>query len=396
MIRVASPLVDRGPLRIEMVLPAMEAAGMEAMTARLTRALVARGHDVGVTCIESGGVLADALRAEGFRVAVVPALGLRSILRAPLLETWLRTVAPDVVHVHSGAWLKAARAARRAGVPRVVLTVHGLIGDDCEPWYVPLLHRWAARYTDWVAPVSAPLHDYMVRRLNLDVAKLRVIPNSVNTDHFRPGPPTGALRERLRIASDRLVVGTVARLDPVKNHALLIDAFARARAVIPEATLVIIGDGPLRESLVSRARELGVEGDVHFYGVSTDVAALYRELDVFVLSSNAEGTSMSILEAMASGVCVVATSVGGTPDLLADGAGGVLVPPGQPDALLSALTGVLRDGARRRRLAEAGRARAEAQYSESDMIDAYEALYYGQARLSAGRATLPASGRCAE
>jgi glycosyltransferase involved in cell wall biosynthesis len=369
---------------------------MEAMTARLTRALAARGHHVGVTCIESGGVLADELRAEGIRVAVVPALGLRSMLRAPLLETWLRSIAPDVVHVHSGAWLKAARAARRAGAPRVVHTAHGFIGDDDEPWYVPLLHRWAAHYTDWVVPVSSPLRDYLARRVSIDTARMRVIPNGVSTDHFRPGPPSGALRESLRIAGDRLVVGTVARLDPVKNHALLIDAFARVRALVPEAALVIIGDGPLRAGLEVRSRALGLEGDVHFFGTSNDIAALYRELDVFVLSSNAEGSSMSILEAMASGVCVVATAVGGTPELLADGTCGLLVPPGDPAALAGALTEVLHDGARRRRLAEAGRARADAYYSEPAMIEAYEALYYGTSRPAAERPTLTASGRCAE
>jgi len=388
--------VDSGPLRIEMVLPSMAAAGMEAMTARLTRALAARGHHVGLTCIVSEGLLAEQLRAEGYRVALVPAPGLRSILRAPLLETWLRTVAPDVVHVHSGAWLKAARAARRAGVPRVVHTVHGLIGDDAEPWYMPFLHRWAARHTDWVAPVSAPLRDYLQRPVNVDLAKVRLIPNSVNTDHFCPGPRTGALRESLRIASDRLVVGTVARLDPVKNHALLLDAFTRVRVLVPEAALVIIGDGPLRGDLESRARTLGLDGHVYFFGASNDVAAVYRELDLFVLSSNAEGTSMSALEAMASRVCVVATSVGGMPDLLAEGASGILVPRKDPVALADALAEMLRDGARRRRLAEAGRVRAEEHYSEGAMINAYEALYRGQAVPPVGCETLTAGGRCVE
>jgi glycosyltransferase involved in cell wall biosynthesis len=230
----------------------------------------------------------------------------------------------------------------------------------------------------------------------MDIAKVRVIPNGVNTDHFRPGPPTGALRVRLGIAGDRLVVGIVARLDPVKNHALLIDAFARVRALVPEAALVIIGDGPLRGSLESRARRLGIGEDVHFFGVSNDVAALYRDLDVFVLSSNAEGTSMSILEAMASGVCVVATAVGGTSDLLADGKTGMLVPPADPAALASALTAVLRDRVLRRRLADMGRARAETLYSEPVMIEAYEALYRGRESPSSERETPTASARCAE
>ncbi len=385
--------MDAGQLRIEMVLPAMEAAGMEAMTARLTRALVARGHEVGVTCIEAGGVLAEELRAEGIRVAVVPAPGLRSMVRAPLLEGWLRAVAPDVVHVHSGAWLKAAHAARRAGVPRVVHTVHGLIDD--EPWYVPLLHHWAARYTDWVAPVSEPLRGYLMRRVRMDGAKVHVIANGVDTAHFRPGPPAGTLRERLGIADDRLVVGTVARLDPVKNQALLIDAFADVRARLPEAVLALIGDGSLRGSLEARARTLGIVRDVHFFGASADVAALYRELDLFVLSSNAEGTSMSILEAMASGVCVVATSVGGTPDLLAGGACGVLVPPHDRAALATAITAVLRDPARRRRLGDAGRARVEERYSEPVMIAAYEAMYSGRPGVAAAHETPTTSDRCA-
>jgi glycosyltransferase involved in cell wall biosynthesis len=388
--------MDHRPLKIEMMLPAMQAAGMEVMTARLTRGLAIRGHRVGVTCIESGGVLADQLRAEGVRVAVVPALGLRSLVRAPRLETWLRSVAPDVVHVHSGAWLKGARAARHARVPRVVHTMHGLIGDDGEPWFMPVLHRWAAQHTDWVATVSVPLRDYLVRRMNMDLAKVRVIPNSVNTDDFYPGPPTGALRETLRIASDRLVVGTVARLDPVKNHALLLDAFARVRTAVPEAELAIIGDGPLRGDLESLARSPELNGHVHFFGAATDVAALYRELDLFVLSSNAEGTSMSTLEAMASRVCIVATSVGGTPDLLANGASGMLVPPGDPAALAAALTEALLDATKRRRLAAAGRARVEEYYSERSMIDAYEALYRSQTRSSARRETLTATGKCAE
>jgi glycosyltransferase involved in cell wall biosynthesis len=382
--------MDRRPLKIEMVLPALVAAGMEAMVARLSRALAARGHHVGVTCIESEGVLAEPLRAEGVRVSVVPALGLRSMLRAPLLEAWLRTVAPDVVHVHSGAWLKAARAARHSGVPIVVHTAHGLNDDDA--WYVPFLNRQAARYTDWIVLVSAPLREYIARRVKVDPAKIRVIPNSVSTDYFRPGPPTGALRQRLRIGSDRLVVGIVARLDRVKNHALLIDAFARVRSLVPSATLVIIGDGPLRGSLESRVLSLGMERYIHFAGESNDVAVLYRELDVFVLTSSNEGTSMSILEAMASGVCVVATAVGGTPDLLAGGASGMLVPPADPAALAAALTAVLRDGALRGRLAAAGRARAMKHYSERAMIEAYEALYYGQLPSSAQRPTLTASG----
>jgi glycosyltransferase involved in cell wall biosynthesis len=378
-----------------MVLPALDAAGMEVMAASLSRALTGRGHEVGVTCLESGGVLADDLRADGYRVTLVPAPGFQANVRAPALEAWFRALQPDAVHVHSGVWLKAARAARRAGVRSVVHTLHGLL--DYEPWYGPALKRWAARYTDRIVSVSEPLRDYLIHDVRVDQAKVSVILNGVNTRRFRPGPRSGAVRQPLELREGRLVIGTVARLDPVKNHLLLLEAFALVHATMPQASLVIVGDGPLREALLSRVRELGLDGDVHFFGIARDVAPIYRDFDEFVLSSRAEGTSMSVLEAMASGVSVVATAVGGTPDLLAHGDCGMLVPSEDVGALAAAMTETLQDADRRRRLAGAAREHVIRRYSEDAMLRAYEALYRVPASLpESSRDPVGASDRCVE
>jgi glycosyltransferase involved in cell wall biosynthesis len=358
-------------MKIEMVLPTLEAAGMEVMAARLARALVDKGHDVGITCLEN----AEALHDNVCRVAVVHAPGFRSNIRAPKLERWFRSVAPDVVHVHSGVWLKAAHAARRAGADRIVHTLHGLLDD--EPWFGPALKRCAAHYTDHVAAVSEPLRHYLIREARLEPERVSTIPNGVNTDRHRPRDRAGVLREGLGITHDALVVGTVARLEAVKNHALLLEAFAQVRTRIRDVHLVIVGEGSLRSALAHRARELALGDSVHFVGAAADVAAVYPEFDQFVLASNAEGTSMSVLEAMASGVPVVATAVGGTPTLLDDGRCGVLVPPRNATALAGALTESLLDARRRQTLATAARKRVVEHYSEQAMVRAYEALYQG-------------------
>jgi len=356
-----------------MVLPTLAAAGMEVMVANLTRGLARRGYDVGVTCLEADGPIADELRADGFRVAVVRSPGFRGVLRPVRLEAWLRHVRPDVVHAHSGGWLKAARAARRAGVRTVVHTVHGLL--EREPWHGVPLKRWAARFTDRVVPVSEPLREYLLRIVRLPAAMITLVPNGVDLDAFRPGQRRSAWRADLGISPEALVIGNVARLDGVKNHADLLNGFAMMRPRAPEAVLAIAGDGPLRRDLEARAAALGVAQHVRFLGQTRDIAALYREFDLFVLSSSAEGTSLSVLEAMASGVCVVATAVGGTPALLGEGPVGRLVAPADPAALAAAMADLLHDHRQRHALAEAGRRAVVARYSLETMVRRYEQEY---------------------
>lgn len=364
-------------LRIEMVLPTLEAAGMEVMAARLARALKAQGHDVGFTCLEGAGALADGLSRDGCRVAVIRAPGFRSNVRASDLEAWFRDIAPDVVHVHSGVWLKAAHAARRAGAPRVVHTLHGLL--DREPWFGPALMRWAARYTDRVAAVSDPLREYLVRDVGLGPAKVCIIRNGVNTDRLRPQPRTGAIRRPLNIGDDAPVIGSVARLAPVKNHVLLLEAFSRVRDRVRNAHLVMVGEGPLRKALEQRTAALGLTSSAHFFGEAMDVTAIYPDFDQFVLASKAEGTSMSVLEAMASGVPTVATAVGGTPELLDHGRCGTLVPSDDVGSLAEALVSSLLNPERRCAQATAAREWAVDRYSEHAMVRAYERLYRGHA-----------------
>jgi glycosyltransferase involved in cell wall biosynthesis len=370
------------PLRIEMILPALPQGGMEMVVARLAGQLVDRGHEVTVTCLEEGGPLADEFLAKGIRVNVIPTLGLRTNLRAPALERYLRARAPDVVHSHSGVWMKAAHAARRAGVCRVVHTVHGLLDD--EPWHGRMLKRLAARYTDVAVAVSAPLRSYLEVTCGIRAAQLRVIANGVDSGRFKPVSRGGddERRMRRRLAGEWAaspLVGHVARLVPIKNQRLLIDAFRLVLDRAPDAKLLIVGDGPLKPTLEAHAEDIGILSSVRFTGAQSRVHEWLPGLDLFVLSSDAEGTSMSVLEALASGVCVVATAVGGTPDLLAHGNAGILVPARNARALADGMLTALMEPTRRAALASAGRRMVEASFDEHDVVSQYELLYRGAA-----------------
>jgi glycosyltransferase involved in cell wall biosynthesis len=362
------------PLRIEMMLPSIPRAGMEVVAARLARLLRDRGHDVGFTCIEGPGDLGLDLRADAFRVSVVPAPGLRPNLVARELGPWLAHVKPDVVHVHNGVWLKAIQGARHAGVPRTVFTLHGV--EAAEPWYVRSLNGYAARHTTQIVAVSESLRHYLHESLHVQLDRISVVENGVSTERFHPGVRSAAARAAVGLPCDeRTIIGIVARLFPVKRHDVLLDAFARVLQERADVHLAVVGDGPCRSELERQIEQLGLREHVSMLGAQRDTAPLLRQLDVYTLSSDGEGTSMSILEAMATELPVVATAVGGTPALLRDGACGRLVPPADSAALARALLEVTSNRDLARRLATHARRTVETWHSEERVADMYEQIY---------------------
>ena len=361
-------------LRIEMVLPSLAMGGMETMTRDLALGLAARDHQVGVTCIEEEGELAAPLRQSGVPVSLVECPGIRpNFLPGPGLGAHFAARGCDVVHLHSGVWAKGALASRSARVPATISTLHGLA--YAEGWLTEPFRWWGALNSDLIVAVSAPLRRHLIERTRIPEAKVTILHNGIDTSRFAPGDRSGMLRSRFGIAPDVHVIGCVARLDPVKNHALLLASLKQVLASCPQTRLVLVGEGPLRQALEAQVKEMGLCATVIFAGGLADTGPIYRDLDVFVLASLSEGTSISVLEAMATGLPVVATAVGGTPDLLANGACGLLVPSGDATAMADALIRVLRDGDLRAKLARAGRTRAVSSFSQSAMVVAYEELY---------------------
>ena len=268
-----------------------------------------------------------------------------------------------------------------AGVPVRVHAEHGRDARDPQGRNRKhnLLRRLVAPFIDRIVPVSRDLRGWLAGVVGIRQDKLLLIDNGVDTERFRPAAPDDARLEPWQQDRDAFVIGTVGRLQDVKDQASLVEAFARLRRMLPEAPLrlVLVGDGPLREALAAQVLESGLQDCVWMPGPRSDVDAVMRSFSLFALSSIAEGTPVTLLEAMASGLPVVASAVGGIPDLVPDGVAGSLVPARDPQALAEALAAYVRAPAMAQRHGAAGRESVAQQYSMHAMLAAYVGLYDG-------------------
>jgi glycosyltransferase involved in cell wall biosynthesis len=222
--------------------------------------------------------------------------------------------------------------------------------------------------------VSEELRGYM-RASGLPRGRLGVIHNGIDPGPSPEAAGRAAARARLGLWSDAFIVGTVARLDPVKDLETLLRGFATARASHPDARLVVVGDGTERAALERIAASLGLGGSVLFLGERHDVREILPAFDVFVNTSVTEGVSITILEAMAAGLPVVATAVGGTPEVIVDGQQGILVPARSPEKIGQAILELARNPALRQRLGTAGRRRVQDRFTVDRMVAEYMEVY---------------------
>ena len=295
----------------------------------------------------------------------------------------LRALKPDLVQTYNIGTLDLAPVVKLAGVKRLVHAEHGRdstdpLGDNrkyrrLRRWMAPLIGRYVA--------VSPDLQHWLTDRVGISESKVRYIPNGIDMAPFN-GPHTR--RGSRGLLGDfappgTVLIGNVARLDKVKDHAGLIDAFKilcdQAEGKTAGCRLMIAGDGPQRRELEQQIVQLGLTETVRLLGNRDDVAQLLAECDVFALSSMAEGMPVTLLEAMAARLPVVATNVGGIASVVEDGATGTLVPAGDPPALAEALRTYVADEQLRRQHGDAGRARVTAQFDLSTMVSAYATLY---------------------
>lgn len=285
-----------------------------------------------------------------------------------------------VVHSHNfSTWLYTTLAVHTLG--RRVVHVHTEHSNvDFAPrryW----IERLLGRYTDRTVAVSAAVRDVMIRDIGIAPERVALIYNGIDMTRFRPnGGLRGQTRAALGIAPDEIAIGIVARLVPVKDHQTLVASFRLLRErVSRRVRLVLVGDGPERAALAREIAAHDMSAAVMLLGERHDIPALLNALDIYALTSVNEGMNLTLLEAMSTGLPVVATAVGGNPEIVADGETGMLAPARDAAALATAFARLVEDEGRRRRFGEHGRRRVESRFSQSAMLDAYLALYRGGA-----------------
>lgn len=326
-----------------------------------------------ILCLFRPGWIQDRSEARGVRTQVIPTKGMADWRWAHQFRQLLQEERVDLIHAHEfDANVQGTFVAALMGIP-LVATVHGK-NYFHEKLRRRLAYRWVSRYATMVA-VSENLKSFIVDRVGIAPNRIKVLYNGVDAVPQVRHADVTVCKQELGMAEQDQVVGVVGNLYPVKGHQYLIDAIPTVLQACPSTSFVFAGRGQLESALKERVRRLGLEPRVHFLGLRQDIPRILAMLNVFVLPSLSEGLSMAILEAMSAGKPVVATDVGGNPELVHDGETGFLVPPHNSQALASKLITVLTDNTLAAQFSARGKLRADGAFSLATMVQRYEALY---------------------
>lgn len=355
-------------LHICHIVLSLEPGGLENGVVNVVRGLDPREFRSSVCCLQRVGAFAGRLAA-GVAVTAMDLQPGNHPWMAVRIARLLRAWHVDIVHTRNAeSFFYGVVAARLAGVRAVIHSEHGREFPEkpLRAW----LQRQLLRHVDFAFTVSRQLKSDLERELRVPASRFEVLYNGVDVERFQYQRTHGPAPD----ASQSLLIGSVGRLVPVKNYALLLQAVARL-AKAPSCRLLLIGEGPERATLEQLAAQLGLASRVVFAGHRDDVPQLLEKVDIFVLPSLSEGMSNTLLEAMASGLPVVASDVGGNREVIDPERTGLLFPSGDVAALTGQLERLLESGELRARLGDAAALRVGIEFSMQAMLARYTELY---------------------
>jgi|SRR5688500_10690963 len=353
----------------------LKIGGAEVLLRELSVGLVRRGFRVSIG-YSSPGPLVQELTALGLPITRLPRLmRIDPILFLGMINL-IRKKSPQIVHTHLfKSDFHGRLAARIAGAPVVISTLHS-VDRWAQEGSLGSLYGWTARFADRLIAVSEDVRRFHGTYTGIPEEKLVTIENGVDIHRFDGLESAGrAVRKELGFDNAALVFGVVGRLTPPKDHSTFLKAAALVLQKAPQARFLLVGEGPLRKDLELQAQKIGLGNALIFTGLRKDIPAVLAALDVLVISSLWEGLPVALLEGMAAARPVVATAVGGIPEVVLPDKSAFLVPPGDADALAQACLRLASDSATRRSMGQAGLERVVARYSINAMIDRTVALY---------------------
>ena len=380
------------PIRLLKVVPTFMCGGTENQFMALGRSLDPDRFDLEFACLRRWGAFADEIVERHIPLLECKVTSFRSLsaLRQQArLARHVRNRHIDIVHAYSFYGnLFAVPPARLAGVPVVIASIR-----DRAPYLTPMQKRaqkWACRFADCILVNAAAVKEWLIGE-GYDAAKIVVIPNGVDLSRFDRLDGAESPFRALGVPDGAPVILVVSRLNPLKGLEPFLEAAALVAPDFPTVRFVIAGDTnpnerPYWSTLTSLTGKLGLTDRVTFAGLRRDVPQLLSAATISVMPSLNEALSNVVLESMAAGAPVVATRVGGTPEAISDGVNGLLVPPGDPRAMASAMGALLRDRSRARCLGQAARQSINERFSMERMVTAtaqlYDALLDGQVQVS--------------
>lgn len=356
------------------IIATLDIGGAERQLVELVKRLDKNKYNVTVCCITRGGPMEENLKKLGIEYHLLHKRFKFDFTVIFKLTRLIRQKKIDLVHT----WNFTANAWGRlcawvAGVPIIIASEHGTFSPVLKRQI--LVDKLLSKCTDKIITVSNNFKECIERIEKIPHEKIIAIHNGIDINEFGTSVNNANLKNELKIDKECPVVGIVARLDPLKDH----ESFLRAAEYIikkmPEVRFLIVGDGELRGKLESLAKEVGLSKKVIFTGFRRDITNILSIINVFVLCSISEALGIAVLEAMASSKPVVATNVGGIPEVVKDEETGILVPPGNPEALAESITRLLKNKEEARRIGLAGRRRVEKYFDIKLKVKKVEEIY---------------------
>ncbi len=349
------------PVNVLYIIWSLALGGAERVVINLAKGLDRVRFNPVVCCLNDEGQFAGELKSEGIKVIALNKQGKFDVSIINKLVKVIKENNISIVNTHLwGANFWGRIAARKAGVPVIIATEHN--SDTWKTWLHFILDRWISGFTDKIIAVSASVRDFYVSS-GITAEKIEVIYNGIDAADFKP-----------KNSKEETVLAIIGRLVEQKGHRYLFEALNALNGQ-HKIKLLVVGDGPLKDSLHDIVSNLRLEDRIVFTGFRKDVPELLKKIDVLVMPSLREGLPIIALEAMAAGVPVVATKVGGIPELITDGKTGVLVEPRNPKALEDGIIRIIDDANLMNEIIHNARKRVEEEFNVNTMAGKTQLLY---------------------
>lgn len=346
----------------------LECGGLEKIAIELSAKLNSGTFNSCICCLDKFGELSVVAENKNVNVILVKRKPGKDLTLPFRLARAFKKRSINLVHTHNLVpLLYGSLAAKIAGIPVVINTRHGRERKH--------IHSTIWNMNNALIAISKDAKNELLKWNTLPSEKVTVIYNGIDIDAYESGSQPAEAKKDLHLNPADFVVGTVARLSPEKDQRTLLAAFLKVAGRIPGAKLVVVGDGILKNELTNYSRMLGIADKVRFLGFRADINKLLPAFDVFVLSSLTEGISLTLLEAMAAGIPVIATNVGGTPEIIDDGISGFLIPPNDAEEIEKKIITLFNNKELAARFSKSGRIKAKEKFSLNGMVDKYRILY---------------------
>ena len=360
-------------IRVMHLLANLNVGGMENGVVNLANHIDDSKFSMSICCLNTEGPLRGRLREDikVFNMQQKPGKAFSLYIR---LARLLMAERVDIVHTHNSyTALYGIPAARILHGPIVIHGEHGI--SDCTNGYRRYIKKLVLVLSHWVTTVSDGIGEDVESLWGTPSEKITVVPNGVDQEKYSRRELRTYVVNGSRKTKDGIILGAVGRLTDEKNYPLLLAAVKQVIQSVPNTRLIIIGDGPLRTVLESKARELSISGSVDFLGERTDVPELLNVMDMFILASYSEGMANCLLEAMAVGLPVIASDIKGNIEIVVDQKTGFLFQSGDQSALVDKIIRLIGNPLLRKQFGEAGMGRVDKLFSIGKMVENYERLY---------------------